>query len=131
MIRPDAGTRRVHVGRINESDNNFMVYRDATREADDKAFIMKLQDVVRSTADIVHFNSIVDKMRESKLATITGDIPAVVQLVAKNVGLTENEGKGVLDHLIRGGDLSLFGLGNPSMHHALPCNPLMTVLQER
>lgn len=112
MIRADAGQRKVHVGRANSADDNFIVYRNETVSADDKAFIMKLQDVVRSTADAVHFERIVSTMREARDAKITGDVPAVVQLVTKNHRITESEGKGVLDHLIRGGDLSLYGLAN-------------------
>jgi len=112
MICADAGQRKIHVGRASVADANYMIYRDETVAADDRAFIMKLQDVVRSTADSIHFDRIVDTMREAKDAKITGDVPDVVQLVSKNHGITEAEGKGVLDHLIRGGDLSLYGLAN-------------------
>jgi hypothetical protein len=112
MIRADAGQRRVHVGRVNEVDDNYVLYRNETVLANDKAFIMKLQDVVRSTADAVHFERIVNTMRDARDAKITGDVPAVVQIVAKTHRITEGEGKGVLDHLIRGGDLSLYGVAN-------------------
>jgi hypothetical protein len=118
MIRNDARQRKIHVGRVNSADSNFVVYRDETIEADDKAFLMKLQDVVKATADEVHFENIVNIMRVAQGMPIEGAVPEVVQLVSKNHGLTEGEGNGVLDHLIRGGDLSLFGISSAVTRHA-------------
>ena len=43
---------------------------------------------------------------------ITGDVPKVVEVTAKRLGLNETEGKSVLRHLIEGGDLSRFGMFN-------------------
>ena len=119
MICADAGQRKNHVGRVNASDENFTIYRDETRIADDRAFIMKLQDIVHAAANEVHFERIVSIMRDSREAHITNnDVPAVVQTVTKSYGLTESEGKGVLDHLIRGEELSLYGLANSVTRHA-------------
>jgi len=112
MIRNDAGLRKVHVGRINNANIDNILYRDETIEADDKAFLMKLQDVVRSTAESVHFESIVDQMRDASKQLITGNVYEVVQLVNKNVGITEAEGVSVLDHLIRDGNMSKYSLSS-------------------
>ena len=113
MIANDAGKRRHHVGRTIEGDDNYEVYRSETILADDKAFILKLQDIVRATADMVQFERIVSAMKTSTDAKITSDnVPSVVELVAKTYGLFEKEGQGILDHLIRGEDLSLYGLAN-------------------
>jgi hypothetical protein len=43
---------------------------------------------------------------------IKGDPTKVVVVTAKRFGLTEGQRVGVLQHLIRGGDLSRFGLAN-------------------
>jgi hypothetical protein len=112
MIAADSGKRKFHSGRTNESDDGYEIYRDETIAADDKAFIMKLQDIVRATADSVQFERIVSAMRTGTTAKITGDVPAVVELASKNYGIIEKESQGVLDFLIRGGDLSLYGLAN-------------------
>ena len=112
MIANTAGKRKNHVGRTNEGDDSFEVYRDETIAADDKAFIMKLQDIVRTTADMVQFEKIISAMRTGTTTKLTGDVPAVVELTAKNYGILEYESKGILDHLIRGEDLSLYGLAN-------------------
>jgi hypothetical protein len=113
MIAADSGKRKFHIGRGNDSDDNFEIFRSETIEADDKAFIMKLQDIVRSTADSIQFERIVSAMRTGSTTKITSDnVPAVVELTAKSYGLIEKESQGVLDHLIRGEDLSLYGLAN-------------------
>jgi len=112
MIAADSGKRKFHSGRTNESDDGYEIYRDETIEADDKAFVMKLQDIVRATADAVQFERIVSVMRTGTAAKITGDVPGVVELASKNYGIAEKESQGVLDFLIRGGDLSLYGLAN-------------------
>jgi hypothetical protein len=112
LIAADSGKRKFHSGRTNESDEGYEIYRDETIAADDKAFVMKLQDIVRATADSVQFERIVSTMKTGTTAKITGDVPAVVELAAKNYGIIERESQGVLDFLIRGGDLSLYGLAN-------------------
>jgi hypothetical protein len=73
---------------------------------------MKLQDIVRASADAIQFERIVTAMRTGTTAKITGDVPGVVELASKSYGIQEKESQGVLDHLIRGGDLSLYGLAN-------------------
>jgi hypothetical protein len=68
---------------------------------------------------MVQFERIVSTMKISKEAKITSsDVPAVVQLAAKSYGLFERESQSVLDHLIRGEELSLYGLANAITRHA-------------
>jgi hypothetical protein len=43
---------------------------------------------------------------------ITGKIPEVVELTAKEYGFNQTEQESILDFLIRGGDMSLYGLSN-------------------
>lgn len=113
MIAQDGAVRKYHVGRANESGEDFSIYRSETIEADDKAFLMKLEDSVKAAGDQARFAAIVDKMREATEATMDAKVvPQVVELASKEYGITEAEGKGVLGHLIAGGDLSLYGLAN-------------------
>lgn len=120
MIAQDAGIRKYHVGRLNESGgDNYDIFRDETIEADDRAFLMKLEDTVRAAVDQAQLSRLVDKLRETigaKIAAAT--VPKVVELTTKEFGLTQNEGQGVLGHLIAGGDLSLYGLANAVTRHA-------------
>lgn len=113
MIAQDGAVRKYHVGRANEGGEDFSIYRSETIEADDKAFLMKLEDSVKAAVDQARFAAIVDKMREATEATMEAKVvPQVVELASKEYGMTEAEGKGILGHLIAGGDLSLYGLAN-------------------
>ncbi len=113
MIAQDGAVRKYHVGRANESGEDFSIYRSETIEADDKAFLMKLEDSVKAAVDQARFAAIVDKMREATETTMEAKVvPQVVELASKEYGITEAEGKGILGHLIAGGDLSLYGLAN-------------------
>ena len=117
MIAADSSLIKYHVGRTNEVGDNFEIFRSETIEADDRAFLMKIEDTVRAAVDQTKFNAIVAKMREATEAKMeTNLVPQVVELSAKEFGLTQDEGNGILGHL--GGDLSLYGLANAVTRHS-------------
>ena len=119
MVVNDAKTRKNHVGRGNEANEDFTLYRDETLMVDDMALMMKIQDTVRAVVDKVKFERVVDLMRQAKAAKITtNDIPGMVELGSTNFGYTKQEGQGILDYLIRGGDLSLYGFANATTRYA-------------
>lgn len=119
MIAEDGAIRKYHVGRSNESDDNFNIYRDETIEADDKAFMMKIEDAVTAAVNQARFSQIVERLRESTQAKIDPpSVPKVVELTSKEYSITQAESEGILGHLIAGGDLSLYGLANAVTRHA-------------
>ena len=113
MVVNDAAMRRKHVGRHNTVGENYEIYQDDTLRADDRAFMLKARDIVRAAVDDAKFKRVVDLMRKAKgIELPTHDVPQLIELTAKEYRLTEKEGNGVLSHLIKGGDLSLYGLSN-------------------
>jgi hypothetical protein len=110
MIANDLGQRKYHVGR--ESGESWEIYSNEALRADDRAFMLKLRDVVRTAVDEAKFAQVVSRLRASAGVKITGDVPDVVELAAKEYGFTQGEQSGVLRHLIEGHDLSLYGLSN-------------------
>jgi len=120
MVVNDARTRKYHVGRGNEASEDFTLYSDETLKADDNALMMKIQDTVRAVVDQSRFDKVVEMMRQAKEAKIvTANIPAmVVELGSEDFGYTKKEGEGILDYLIRGGDLSLYGYANAATRYA-------------
>ena len=114
MIAEDSGISRRHVGRIREDDENMSLFRDETLKEDDRAFLMKVQDIVSVATDEARFQSVVNKMKQAEGAKITSNnIPGVIELTSRHFKLSDDEGKGVLRHLIEDGDnLSLYGLAN-------------------
>jgi len=113
MVVNDAATRKNHVGRINSADENYLLYSDKTLAAEDRAFMLKIQDTVKAAADETRFNQVVGLMRDAAGAKMnTNNIPAVVKLASKDFGLTENEGDGILNQLIVDNNFTLYGLSN-------------------
>lgn len=114
MIATDAGMRKYHVGRSgSEGDMASEFFRDETRKADDKAFWMKVRDVVRGSFSKDIFERIAHAMIESTARTIDADPVKVVEVVRRTfTPATETEGSGILQHLIKGGDLTQYGLVN-------------------
>ena len=122
MIAQDTSAnryRKQHVGRVNEIDVEYTVLRDETIEAEDKALMMRLQDAVSTAMNEAVFAGVVDKMRSAGEARIeAATVPKVVERVSTGVGLQQSEQDGILGHLIEGGELSLYGLGNAVTRYA-------------
>ena len=113
MICPSYGERRTHVGRASKSnDDSYEIYSDETREADDHAFMLKLRDATLAAIEEVRFRQIVGKLEESAGAKITGRVQDVIELTGKAYDLNQPEQDSILNYLIQGGDLSLYGLSN-------------------
>lgn len=114
MIVNEAGKRKYHAGRrINTIEDNFELYRDETVRADDRAFLMKVQDIVHTAVDEAKFAYVVGKLRDAKDAKLEPDkVQSVVELTGKKYDIRDNEKEGILGYLIKGGDLSLYGLAN-------------------
>lgn len=106
--------KKYHVGRGYDvsGDGSMEIFRDATMQADDKAFWMKTQDTVRAALDDAAFRRLVGSMQEAMEVTIDADPVKVVERTAKKFSLTDGEQGDVLRHLIQGSDLSQYGLMN-------------------
>lgn len=119
MIVNDAQTRRNHVGRVNNSDEGFLLYSEETLAAEDHAFVLKIQDTVKAAVEEARFSQVVGLMQTAKQAPMnTQDVPGIVRLTSKEFHITEDESAGVLQHLIEGNDLTLYGLSNAITRHS-------------
>ena len=119
MVVNDAKTSRRHVGRQNELDGNVELYASDTLEAMDTAFVKQIRDTVAAAVDQTRFDKVIDIMKQARDAKLnTQDIPNLVQLTGQKFGITESERGGVLQHLIEGNDLSLYGLSNAVTRYA-------------
>lgn len=113
MVVNDASMRKYHVGRAQEAGENYEIFSDEALIADDRAFMLKARDIVRAAVDEAKFARVVGMMREAQgIKLPTHNIPQMVELTSKEYKLTQDEGEGILEHLIRGGDFSLYGMAN-------------------
>lgn len=106
--------RKYHVGgrRGNGEENLEQLYTDRTKAADDRAFMLKVQDVVRGAASADVFQDNVDKIQSAAQRQIGGSVHQVVERVAEMQKASDTEKDGILKHLINGGDLSAWGVTN-------------------
>ncbi len=114
LICKDLAQKKYHVGRqVNASDDSaYELYSDETLAQDDKAFFMKVQDVVRCAVDEARFALTVDKLRESTQIPLKHDPVKSVELLADKFQLTENERGDILRQLFIGAYNSRYGLIN-------------------
>ena len=115
MISQDNKLRKYHVGSKAKGEGSvWEMLEDETKETTDKALWMQIRDVTRSALSEALFNQQVDKMREATQQLISDPqkVPDVVEMTVKKYGLSEEDNRGVLGHLISGGDLSRYGLLN-------------------
>lgn len=103
--------RRNHVGRQAE-ETGEMEWADDTRKADDKAVLLKVRDMVRAVVDETRFRVHLQKMQGLTGARLTGDVEKAVEVLSNVIQVTEGERKGILHSLIRGNDLSAWGIVN-------------------
>ena len=117
LIAPDRVLRKTHVGRtLHKDDDPVSVFRDDTLAADDKAFFLKVRDVVEAAVSEATFRQVAQKMQKARDIRLTGDPVKAVEVLANRYTLNESERAGVLRHLIVEGDLSAYGLVNAVTH---------------
>ncbi len=108
-----ASMRKFHTGaRAEMSDDVFALLSDKTRRLTDAAVWSQTQDLVAGAFDLVKFEALAGKLVDATKDVIPAkaDVVEVVERVGKKMGLAEGERKGVLNMLIKGGDLSRYGM---------------------
>jgi hypothetical protein len=115
MIR-DQAIRKAHLGRsargADAIEDAREFFRTETRIADDKAFFLKVRDAVGAMFDQIRFDARIAEYRSAAEQKIEADPVKAVELTAKRFSFTDGERSSILQHLIRGGDLSKWGLAN-------------------
>lgn len=106
--------KRHHVGDKHELDAEVReLLSDGTKEKRDEAFWMTVRDVVKAAFDESRFRARVDRMSATTKHEIeSNDFPAVVEMTRDTLGLSNDLQDGILGHLVRGGDLTQWGLIN-------------------
>ncbi len=119
LIVQDRGLRKTHVGRsIGQDVDVVQMFQQDTLRADDKAFFMKVRDVVAATVSETLFQTLAQRMQQTMGIVLRADPVKTVEVLAQRYTLNESEGTGVLRHLIQGGTLSGYGLVNAVTHYS-------------
>lgn len=114
LIANNSGLKRVHTGtRTREIETlAWELYRSETLQAMDRALWMQAADLVRATLQKVRFETLLNKLRQAAQTPLPLDAPRAIEVVSKLFSFTDREQAGILAHLIRGGDLTTWGLSN-------------------
>ncbi|MBK6355674.1 MAG: DUF932 domain-containing protein [Betaproteobacteria bacterium] len=119
LIAADRSLRKTHVGRaLGSEDERILVYQDDTLRADDKAFFLKVRDVVQAAVSEATFRQTAQKLQKTLNIPLVGDPVKTVEVLAQRYTLNDNERAGVLRHLIAEGQLSGYGLVNAVTHYS-------------
>jgi len=109
----DYAFNKVHLGSKDDSSADIReLMSDQTKKVDDAALWMKVRDLVIGAMDGTIFDKIVDDLKASRGQQIEGNPVKCVELLSKRHGLTDDESGGVIEHLIKGGELTQYGLSN-------------------
>lgn len=109
----DSAVRKFHVGRASaELEAAEEVFRDETRKADDKAFVMKLQDVVRAAFDDENFTRLKGMTIDATTRKIKAPIQDVVEEISDRWSLSDKQRGSFMQHLIEGHDTTQWGFAN-------------------
>lgn len=113
LISKDLAHKKYHAGRqVEDTDAAYELYSDETLAADDKAYFLKVQDIVSAAVDEARFSLTVDKMRAS-MNIFTGDNPVkTVEVLGDRYILNKTERATILRHFIMSDDFTAFGLVN-------------------
>ncbi len=113
MIALDSSLRSHHVGRGQDVDGVREFLRDETKQADDRAFWMKVRDVAAASFNEVQFRQMVGRLEEVAGQKIeSNNFEKVVEVTTSRLSLPEGSRGSILRNLIEGGDLSRYGLLN-------------------
>lgn len=105
--------RKYHTGARHElGEGIYGLLSDKTRKVTDAALWMQVRDIVANAFEKAQFEAYANEMAGMAEQPIKGDIVEVVNLTAKQFGVNDTEKKSILDHLIKGGDLTRYGLFN-------------------
>lgn len=113
------GFRRAHIGTRQEMDDNTVaMLTDETIQADDNAILLKARDVIAASLSQASLDAYIERAAVAAgSASIVSETKAV-EVLTKTYRLTDKEGDGVLKALIRGGDLSRWGMANAITQYA-------------
>ena len=122
MINKDYSHKKYHTGKqVADTDNAYELYSDATLAADDKAYFMKVQDIVAAAVDEAKFNLTVEKMRKAKDIDTGEDHLKTVEVLCDRYVLNKQEYANILMHFMQNKDFSLFGLTNAVTRSSQDC----------
>lgn len=112
-IVPKAGMRRYHVGRhTDDADQPFEVFADDTRQADDRALMLKMRDTVKAAFNQQQFRQLCSTITMTTGRKIEMGPEALATKIEEVYNFRNEVKDGILKHLAEGGEYTQWGLSN-------------------
>lgn len=114
MIR-EQSMKKYHVGKRIDTGEEITsdFYRLETRQADDKAFMMKIEDTIRHSFNPQAFQIELTRLQKASNNTIpVTAVDSTIQEVTKRYNMSDSDSNSILGYLIADGDLSQWGIAN-------------------
>jgi hypothetical protein len=93
----NTAVRKYHVGKNNEENEAFEIFSDRTKELTDAAFWNQVKDIVEASLKPENFTREIDRLKQAVSLSITNfDLPEVIELSMKAVGITGEDNKNSL-----------------------------------
>jgi hypothetical protein len=108
----DDAMRRHHVGRHIDAGDGGTLFGDETLRADDRAFWLKVRDLVAAAVTESGFAAVLGRLRDASTSPEMADPSSGVRELSRRLGLSIGEQGSVLRHLTLGGDLTRYGAVN-------------------
>lgn len=105
--RTEDAVRAVHLG--GKLDEGVIDWSDDTRKKQVELITAKARDAVTAFLNVEYLQRIVAQTTEKAAVPVT-DAAAAVTVIGKKLAFSEEQTKGILDHFIRGGDVSAGGV---------------------
>jgi hypothetical protein len=105
--------RAYHVGRrVEGGDDDNGIFADDTKRADDRAVLLKVRDMVTAAGNEARFRSRIEKAQALAEGRIIGHVVQAVEVLAQKLPINDSDKPGILDALIKSGDMSAWGILN-------------------
>jgi len=111
--------KKYHTGaRAELSDDVYALLTDQTKRLTDAAVWGQVRDIVSNTLSQVGFEKRCESLVAATTDPIGDEVVEVIERVGKRFQVAETERKGILRHLIEGGDLTRYGLHSAITRHS-------------
>ncbi len=106
---------KVHLGRKTgggDIEKVWEYFSDKTKRDADAVVWNQVNDLVLAALDGTIFEKIVAQLTAARTDEMTRPVPEIMEITEKKFGLNQEETGGILGHLIKGGELTRYGLHN-------------------
>lgn len=104
--------KKYHLGRDSGRDDQELweIFSDDTKKKTDEAIWAQVNDLTARAMDGTIFNKIVEDLKKARANEIKADPIMFVEEVSKRANVSEKEKSGILQHLIKRGEFTQYGL---------------------